>query len=57
MLGWCCKNFGVIVNEVLADSSTKELEVTVTIIAFRGGTSRSTKQPDGGKNGVRREIL
>jgi hypothetical protein len=57
MLGWCCNNFEVVVNEVLADDSTKELEVTVTIKAFSKGTSHSTKQPDGGKDGIQREIL
>jgi hypothetical protein len=57
MLGWCCNNFRVIVYEVLADGSAKELKVTVTIKASIKGTSRSTKQPDGNKDGIQQNIL
>jgi hypothetical protein len=47
MLGWRCNNFGVVVNELLADGSAKELEVTITKTSIH-----STKQPDCGKDGV-----
>jgi hypothetical protein len=57
MLGQRCNNFGVVVNEVLNDGSAKELEVTVTIKALSKGTSHSSKQPDGVKDGIRQEIL
>ncbi len=53
MLGWHCNNFGVVVNEVLADGSAKELEITITIQALSKGTSHSTKQPDGVKDDIR----
>jgi hypothetical protein len=55
--GWCCNNFGVIVNEALADGSAKELEVTVTMKTYSKGTSCSTKQLDDSKDGVQQEIL
>jgi hypothetical protein len=57
MLGRCCNNFGVVVNEVLADGSANKLEVTVTIKALSKGTSHSTKLKNGGKDGIQREIL
>jgi hypothetical protein len=52
MLRWHYNNVGVIVNEVLADGSAKELEVTVTIKALSKGTSRSTKQQNDIKDGI-----
>jgi hypothetical protein len=41
--GWCGKNFQLIVNEVIADGSPKEFEVTIAVEAPGKGACRTVK--------------
>ncbi len=55
--GWCGNNLGLVVNEIVADGSPKEFEVTIAVEAPGEGACRTTKEPYCRKVRVREKVF